>query len=272
LKNSFRFLPVFSGSMPPVRFLVRSVMRNFVLAACFAVSFSCLATGPTMAFGDGCGDHAIECYDKVRLPDVYATRTRSVLLQPGYRIIVPTPPIVRNYAVPVVMRPGRWRTVVSAPVYGVRRQRVLVAPAHRTYEEIPAVTRRVEQTVVARGGVHWQHRRGLFDRERLCKIATPPETRTVVREVVVSPARRISHVSPAVYENVAQPVLLRPATAARVYEPPVHGYINRSAVVRPASVMVFAHPPVVGITRENVLVRPGGYAWARSRPGFFSRW
>jgi hypothetical protein len=246
-------------------------MRNFVLAACFAVPFSFLATGPTLAFG--CGGHAIECYDKVRLPDVYATRTRSVLLRPAYRTIVPTPPVVRNYAVPVVMRPGRWRTVVSAPVYGMRRQRVLIAPASRTYEEIPAVTRRVEETVVvARGGVRWRRTRGFFGHEKLCKVAASPVTRTVVREVVVSPARRVSHFRPAVYDRVEQPVLLRPAMAARVYEPPVHGYFNRSVVVRPASVVVFAHPPVVGITRENVLVRPGGYAWARSRPGFFDRW
>lgn len=250
---------------------MRSVMWHIALAIGLAGSFIAAAT-PTFAFGDGCGSRAVACYDKVRLPDVYATQTRSVLLRPAYRTVVPTPPLVRNYAVPVVMRPGRWRTMIAPPVYGMQRERVVVAPAQRVYEEVPAVTRRVTKTVVVPAGVRWERTRGLLGRERLCKVATHATTRTVEREVVVSPARRIAHVRPAVYGVVERPVVVRPAMASRVYEPPVHGYFNRSVVVHPAGLYVVSHPPVVGVTREHVLIRPGGYAWVRSRPGAVDRW
>jgi hypothetical protein len=137
---------------------------------------------------------------------------------------------------------------------------------------IPPITRRVTQrVVVSRGGIRWERRRDLFGREKLCKVVGSPETRTVVREVIVSPARRIAHRTAPVYGTVAVPVLIRPGSAQRVYEPPVHALYSRSVVVRPASVGVFYHPPVVGVARETVLVRAGGYAWSRSRPGF-DRW
>lgn len=248
-------------------------MRHIALAVGLAGSFFLAAATPTFAFGDGCGGRAVSCYDKVRLPDVYATQTRSALLRPAYRTVVPTPPLVRNYAVTVVMRPGRWRTMVAPPVYGMQRERVVVAPAQRLYEDVPAVTRRVTKTVAVPAGVRWERTRDLLGRERLCKVATPATTRTVVRDVVVSPARRrIAHVRPAIYGVVERPVVVRPAVASRVYEPPVHGYISRSVVVRPAGLYVFSHPPVVGVTREHVLIRPGGYAWVRSRSGAIDRW
>lgn len=242
-------------------------MRKFVLGACCAACFSLLGLGPTFAFGGHCGGRAVECYDKVRTPDLYATRTRPVFVRPGYRSVVPTPPVVRNVTVPVVVRPGRWRTVVAPPVYSMRRERVLVAPGRKVYEEIPAVTRRVERTVVVPGRVHWRRTRDMFGHERMCKVVSKATTRrTIVREVVVSPARRVVHVRRPVYDVVERPVEMRPATARRVFEPAVHSYINRSVIVRPAGIAVVSHPPVVGLTREHVLVRPGGYAWARSRP------
>jgi hypothetical protein len=138
---------------------------------------------------------------------------------------------------------------------------------------IPPVTRRVEKTVVvSRGGIRWERRRDLFGRERLCKVVGSPERRTVVREVVVSPARRIARRTAPVYGTVVLPILIRPGSARRVYEPPVHALYSRPVVVRPATVGVFYHPPVVGVAHERVLVRAGGYAWSPSRRGLFDHW
>jgi hypothetical protein len=247
-------------------------MWKFAAPLCFAVLTSFALATPGLAFGDGCGDGAVACYDKVRLPDVYAVRTRPAVVSPGWREVVPSPALYARSTVPVEVRPGRWRTRVHAPVYATRLERVVVAPAGHTYEDVPAVTRRVARTVVSPGGVTWVRRRGLFGRERLCKVVRAPVTRTVVRDVIVSPARRIAHRTPAVYATVARPVLVRPAVAERVYEPPVHALYSRPVVVRPAGVQLIDHPPVVGVARESVLVRSGGYAWKRSRPGLFDRW
>ena len=72
-------------------------MWKFAASASFAVALSIVAASPTLAFGDGCGDRAIECYNKVRLPDVYATRTRPVLVSPGWREVVPAPALYGRY-------------------------------------------------------------------------------------------------------------------------------------------------------------------------------
>ena len=247
-------------------------MRKFAVSAGLAISLSVIGASSAFAFGDGCG-HAVACYDKVPLPDVYATRARPVLVSPGWREFHATPPIIANTFVPVLVRPGRWRTALRPPIYGTRLARVMVAPPSRVYEVIPPVTRQVAQTVVvSRGGVHWERSHGLFGGERICKVASGPVTRTVVRDVVVSPGRRIAHVIPAVYARVAQPIMVRPPTAAHFYEPPVRAMLSRAVVVQPSYLYTVDHPPVVGIAHEQVLVRSGGYAWQRSRPGIFGGW
>jgi len=241
-------------------------MRNFVIRASLAASVIVLAAAPAFSANDRCSERAITCYDKVRTPDVYTIKTRQVMVRPGWREVVTTPPVVKQVAVPVVMRPGKWRTVTAPPVYVTKFRRVLVRGETRRVEFIPAETRRVEQTVVVSpGGTAWEHTRGPSGRERLCKVRTPPVTKTIARDVVVSPARRIIYVTPAVYGVAPRAVLIKPAIATRVYEPPVHGLINRSIVVRPAAAEVVDHPPVVAAHRERVLLREGRDVWVNSR-------
>ncbi len=47
---------------------------------------------------------------------------------------MPLPPIVVSRAIPVEVRPGRWRTVFTPPLFGTDLQRVRVAPG--IYENI----------------------------------------------------------------------------------------------------------------------------------------
>ena len=116
---------------------------------------------PALAFDHGCGDRAIECYDKVRLPDVYATRARPVVVAPGFREVVSEPPVVIDQPHPVVVVPGRWHAEHVPALYSTYRQRVLVAPARVTYSDMPAVTRTIRQEVVVHpGGTHWERSRG----------------------------------------------------------------------------------------------------------------
>lgn len=134
------------------------------------------------------------------------------------------------------MKPGQWHVQRTPAVYGSRAERVLVQEATVTYDHVPAVTRSVERTVVVRpGGVKWEHRRGLFGREKLCKVQTPPVTRTVTEQVVVAPARRVAHQTPAVYRTVNRPVLIQRASVSRVYEAPMYANVVRPVVVRDAS-------------------------------------
>jgi hypothetical protein len=241
------------------------MMRFSAVAAGCAASVLLGSAAPSLAFDHGCGGQAVECYEKVRLPDVYATRARQVVVRPGYSQVVTTPPVVVDRPERVVVSPGHWQAVATPAVTGTRAERVLVAPASRSYSDVPAVTRTVHETVVVHpGGVQWQHKRGWFGREKLCKVQTAPVTRTVAHNVVVAPARRVAHVTPAVYETVERSVVVRPASVQHVYQPPVHGYVNRQVVVQPATQRVISHPPVVAVAHERVLVRQGGYGWTRS--------
>lgn len=241
-------------------------MRKIVLGVGLALALTDGAANAAFAFETRCGGHAIACYDRMRVPPAYATRTYPVLVNPAWREVIASPPVVAHVAVPVMVRPGRWRTLVRPPVYGTRMERVVVAPPIREYEIVPPITRRVEKTITTRGGIVWERRRDIFGRERLCKVVVGPRRRTVVREVVVRPARRILHTSPAVYGIAPAPVLLRPASAVRVYEPPVRAVIGRTVLAQPSAIGIIPHPATVGIARERVLVRPAGYAWVRT-PG-----
>lgn len=241
-------------------------MRRVASAAVAVMSVA--IAGPALAWGDGCGGHAVECYDKVRLPDVYATEARPVVVHPGYSEVVETPPVVINQPEKVLVSPGRWHEEHTSAVVGTRTERVLVSPASRTYEVVPAVTRTVAETVVVHpGGTSWEHSRRLFGHERMCKIQRDPVTQTVTREVLVAPARRVARDVPAVYQTVARPVVLQQASTRRVYEAPMYGTVMRPVVISPGSRRVVSHPPVVGVVHEQVLVRQGGYGWARSHGG-----
>ena len=235
-----------------------------------AASVALSLVSPALASDHGCGHRAIECYDKVRLPDVYAMRTRQLVVAPGRREVVQLPPVVIDRPERVEVRPGRWHAEHVPALYSTWTERILVSPPRVTYSEVPAKTRTVRETVVVReGSVHWEHSRSRFGNERMCKVASLPVTREIVRDVVVAPARRVAHVSPAVFHEVERPVLLRRASVRHTYELPVHAFVTRQVMVRPPVQRIIDHPPVVALQHDRVLVRQGGYGWAPARRGLF---
>lgn len=139
-----------------------------------------------------------ECYDKVRLPDVYRTVDRPVVLRPGFREVVETDPVV-------VMR----------------AERVMVAPRRVDYVMTPPVMRTVmQEIVVRRGGYRWKTTYGPYG-ERRCKVPVAAEVKVVPREVVVAPGRRVRVVSPPVYALRERAVAVRPAQRLVYDYPPV---------------------------------------------------
>ncbi len=163
----------------------------------------------SQSFAGGCGGgHAVECYEKVRQPDVYTHVTRPVIIRPALTGIYTRPAVMGARSEKVVLQPGHWQTVRTPAVYADKVERVMVAPAQTTYVDAPAVTRTVRESVVVQpASVRWEHRRGFLGHgERMCKVVVPPVVRHVEREVVVQPARRVAHVTPAVYEHVSRRV------------------------------------------------------------------
>lgn len=219
--------------------------------------------GPVAAYG-GCKGQAVECYEKVRHPDLYKSVARPVVVKPGWKEVVETPPIVERRTDRVVVAPGHWLAKREPAVYGYYAKRVLVAPAHVRFEVTPPTRHVVHQTVVVRpGGYHWVHKRGAHGQQIKCKVKSAPVTRTIAREIV-EPGMRIPRHVPAVYQTVERPVLVQPARTKHFYQAPVYGLVDRTVVVQPASRHVIAHPPVVGVQHRQVLVRRGGDGWRRT--------
>lgn len=72
------------------------VLRFSAKVAGAAVLVSMMGVAPALAGHDGCHGRAIECYEKVRTANVYATQARSVVVRPAYSEVVQTPPVVIN--------------------------------------------------------------------------------------------------------------------------------------------------------------------------------
>jgi hypothetical protein len=66
-------------------------------------------------------------------------------------------------------------------------------------------------------------------------------TTTVTEKVLVEPARRVTHVTPAVYAAQHRTIVLQPAAQHKVH-----------------------HPAVVSYRHHDVLVKRGGWQWQRS--------
>lgn len=176
-----------------------SLRRLAVLAA---LSLSSAATPAQACRG-------AECYDKVRLPDVYRTVDRSVVVRPGYRHVVETEPVV-------VVRP----------------ERVMVAPGRVTYATTAPVTRTVmQEIVVRRAGYRWESTWGPYG-ERRCKVRVPAEVKLVPREVLVRPGRRVRVVTPPVYAVRERAIAVRPAQRYVVDHPPVIARERARVLVR----------------------------------------
>jgi hypothetical protein len=150
-----------------------------------------------------------ECYDKVRLPDVYRTLDRPVVVRSGYREVIETEPVV-------VVRPERF----------------LIEPRRVSYEMTPPVTRTVFQEIVVRpAGYRWETTYGPYG-ERRCKVPVPAEVKIVPREVFVAPGRRVRVVTPAVYGLRERVVAVRPASRVVMDYPPVLARERARVLVR----------------------------------------
>lgn len=238
-------------------------MRFGTVAVLIAAGAAGVAS-PAAAYG-GCAGKVVECYEKVRNPDVYKTVAHPVVVKPGWKEVVETPAVVERRTDRVVATPGHWLAKHEPAVYGSYTERVLVSPAHVRFAVTPPTRRVIHSTVVVRPGrTHWVHKRGQYGQPVKCKVKSPPVRRTVAR-TIVEPGVRIARHMPAVYQTVERPMLVQPARTRHFYQPPVYGFVDRQVVVQPASRHVIAHPPVMGVAHRDVLVHRGGYGWRRTQ-------
>ena len=169
-----------------------------------------LASGPVLAGDRGC--RSGECYEQVRQPDVYGHVERPVVIQPGYAEVNHYPPAIMNRVRAIEVVPGSFNVVRQPAMYGSYTRTEIVAPSRTMHSHVPASYKVVPQREVVRPAqVRWEYQRDAHGRLTKCKVVTPAITRTVMRSVMVSPARTVAHVSPARYRQVQVPMLVQPA-------------------------------------------------------------
>lgn len=232
-------------------------MRSMAVAAAGGVM---IFAGAGQASAGGC-DYG-ECYQKVQLPDEYATVAGPVVVRPASNEVVHEPAIVTTRQQRIETQPGYWVAEKVPAQVGSVTKAVMVRPATVHHETIPAEYRTVHETVVVRpAGWRWEYSVDRFGRETKCKVEVPAVTRTIARRVMVAPARTVVHTNPAVYKTVTRPLLIAPAKVRHTYVPPRHAWVEHPMVIKPATQRVIHHPAVVGVVHEDVVVRRGGAAW-----------
>ncbi len=222
-----------------------------------------------IAFDHGCGGReparAVECYEKVRRPDVYAIEERPVVVERARREQVFVPAVVEPRPYRVEVAPARVYAGHVPAVYATVLKSRLVEPARTTYVTEPAVVERRQVHVMTHaGGVRWERSVGHDGRERLCKVEVAPQYRSVARDVVVAPTRRVAVHTPAVYRAVPVSVEMSPAHTRLLRQLPAYVVETRPTVLRPAEVHIVDHPPVVALERQRVRVQSGSTAWQRT--------
>ncbi len=234
----------------------RLVGAGIALAAIFG------ASAPVLAGGHGCRAQTAGCQVKVRLPDVYQTVERLVVVRPATRRVVHVPPVIGTRLESEMVSPGRAHAVHVPPVYGTIVRRELVQPGTITYRSTPPVVETVHETFVVRPGkTRWVTHRDRHGQTIRCPKTSAPVTRTIARQVVVDPGWRVPVVTPPIYADVPRTVLVRPAGVRHVYQPAVTRFVDRPVLLRPAQRHVVVEPPVYGVERHAVKVQSGGYAW-----------
>lgn len=234
--------------------------RACLLASATLAAAAAMTTLPALA--GGCARDQAECYEKVKAPDVYATVARPVVVEPARTEVVTRPALVMDRLEKVEVKPAHTAVVHAPPVYGTIHRTVEVAPARAHVAWTPAVyATRHREVVVSPGRVRWERKVDASGRETLCKVKSPPVTRTVAEKVLVAPPRKSVHITPAVYRDEQRTVVMREAQTHAVHHPAVYAWQRRPVVVAPATRHVVTHPPVVALRHETRLVQRGGTYW-----------
>jgi hypothetical protein len=148
---------------------------------------------------------------------------------------VVTPPVYRNVAEQVLVRPAQTIAHTTPAEYGTVHERVLVRPAHTVAREIPGQLGTVaEQVMVSPARKEWQVTRDAHGREIGCWVKIPAQFAVQHKTVVIRPAQVVHESIPAVFETRARQVMVRPAQVHHQVIPAEYAVRHRSEMVAPA--------------------------------------
>lgn len=217
------------------------------------VVLSSLALGGAFSFGivpvamaGGCRSHHCDGY------------AEGAVVRPAYNEVVREPAVIGTRVQRIETSPGYWTASQIPAQTGFYQKSVVVRPSSVTYRTVPAQYRTVHETVVIRAAsVAYEFRPDRHGRMVRCAVHVPAVTRTVAREVMVSPGHTVAMPVPAVYKTVTVPVEISPARTSYQYTPPRVDYVAHPVTLKAATARVIHHPAVYSPRRVDLESLPG---------------
>lgn len=182
----------------------------------------------------------------------------GAVIRPAYNEVVHEPTVVGTRVQRIETSPGYWTASQVPAQTGYYQKSVVARAATVSYRVVPAQYRTVHETVVVRPAtVAYEIRPDRHGRMVRCEVAVPAVTRTVARQVMVSPAHTVAHTTPAVYKTVTVPVQLAPARTSYQYTPPRVDYVAHPVTLKAATTRVIHHPAEYASRRVYFESNPG---------------
>ncbi len=190
---------------------------------------------------------AAGCYSNCTPVEPVAT----TYVKPAHTVHVREPAVIGTRVQRIETQPGYWTATRQPAQVGVMHKSVVAQPAQVHHQTIPAKYETVHETVVVRAAsVRYEMRADCCGRMVKCAVHVPAVTKTVARQVMVSPAHSVAHTTPAVYKTVSVPVQIAPAKTSYQYTPPKVDYVAHPVTLKGETFRA-VHVPAEVVRVEN---------------------
>jgi hypothetical protein len=157
----------------------------------------------------------------------------TTYVKPARTVHVREPAVIGTRVQRIETQPGYWTATRQPAQVGIMSKSVVVQPAQVHHQTISAKYETVHETVVVRAAsVRYEMRPDCCGRMVKCAVHVPAVTKTVARQVMVSPAHSVAHTTPAVYKTVTTPVTIAPAKTTYDYTPAKFDYVAHPMMLK----------------------------------------
>ena len=215
---------------------------------------------PTNEFG--------KCYAKCKIPDVYNSVSRQVLVKEASSTMSKTAAVYETQSKTIIVKEGGTNYRVIPATYRTETESVMIVPESKVIKTISAKYSYESRQVLvqpARGA--WVKKKkdpNCFSKNPddcyiACYEEMPAKYRTERYQVLSEPARTREEIVPAKFTTVKKRVIATPARVEEIVVEAEYKTISTKVLVSPASASEVAVPAQYKTISEKVLVSEGGY-------------
>lgn len=244
-------------------------MKRLVFLICFFPFVNMLWAQNGNAYNDEYPPNPVpgKCYAKCQIPDEYKTVTEQILVKEASQKITILPAEFATVYDTIVVKPEYKRLITIPPVYETVTERILVKEVSKRLISIPAIYETVEEQVLSQAAyVKKRTISPVFatveetilvkeattkwiknlkdpnclsvnpeDCQVLCLVAIPAEYKTILKQIIKTPAKVVEEQVPAVYKTIKKEVLKAPASFREIVIPAEYQIITKNIVKSPAT-------------------------------------